>query len=394
MNILSVLCDDFMELPLENSDKEINFKSFISSKFDEYKILLNQINDIDIKDIRSKSSELIEAIENSIDLYYNGLSHEAYMMFKKGINYINEYLKIISTDANFEFRKNYYRARVDNNKIEYKLNDKTDMFHIPFNKRYLVKNQRYSIAGFPCLYLGATPYTCWEELGRPRTNEFVVSRIRFLEDIELLNIGMIPYHLKDIINKKTIKRCELDIVEENREILVAYLICIPLILACSVRSSSKNVNFKEEYIIPQMLTQWIKDENQFDGIRYFSTRTYTYSKINYNLYQNIIIPTKSSNDTGYCKRLKEKILITEPVYANEVLEKFKGSIRQFFKKNQELNNETRSLLEEYEGINYTIIKEKNNGRIVQSEISEIHYSSSGFSVLEEKLYSINASKIE
>ena len=30
------------------------------------------------------------------------------------------------------------------------------MFHIPFNKRYLIGNQRYSLTGQPMLYIGSS----------------------------------------------------------------------------------------------------------------------------------------------------------------------------------------------------------------------------------------------
>ena len=43
---------------------------------------------------------------------------------------------------------------------------KDEMFHIPYDKRNLVGNQRFSLSGLPCLYLGGSSYICWEELGR------------------------------------------------------------------------------------------------------------------------------------------------------------------------------------------------------------------------------------
>ena len=43
---------------------------------------------------------------------------------------------------------------------------KDEMFHIPYEKRNLVGNQRFSLSGLPCLYLGGSSYICWEELGR------------------------------------------------------------------------------------------------------------------------------------------------------------------------------------------------------------------------------------
>lgn len=40
---------------------------------------------------------------------------------------------------------------------------KDEMFHIPYEKRNLVGNQRFSLSGLPCLYLGGSSYICWEE---------------------------------------------------------------------------------------------------------------------------------------------------------------------------------------------------------------------------------------
>ena len=35
---------------------------------------------------------------------------------------------------------------------------KDEMFHIPYEKRNLVGNQRFSLSGLPCLYLGGSSY--------------------------------------------------------------------------------------------------------------------------------------------------------------------------------------------------------------------------------------------
>lgn len=40
------------------------------------------------------------------------------------------------------------------------------MYHIPFDKRYLIGNERYSLTGFPTFYLSSSIYSCWEECNR------------------------------------------------------------------------------------------------------------------------------------------------------------------------------------------------------------------------------------
>ena len=40
-----------------------------------------------------------------------------------------------------------------------------DLFHIPYSERYLVKNERFSISGQPCLYLATSLNIAWKEYG-------------------------------------------------------------------------------------------------------------------------------------------------------------------------------------------------------------------------------------
>jgi len=43
----------------------------------------------------------------------------------------------------------------------------SQMFHMPFELRWLVSKNRYSAPGIPMLYCGASVAICWEEIGRP-----------------------------------------------------------------------------------------------------------------------------------------------------------------------------------------------------------------------------------
>src|SRR5699024_9298261 len=51
-----------------------------------------------------------------------------------------------------------------------------DMFHIPFNRRFLIGNQRYSLVGQPLLYLATSPYCVFKELGG--TEDIKISSFR------------------------------------------------------------------------------------------------------------------------------------------------------------------------------------------------------------------------
>ncbi|HHG1224449.1 TPA: hypothetical protein ACPUKL_005353, partial [Klebsiella pneumoniae] len=71
------------------------------------------------------------------------------------------------------------------------LASRRDMFHIPFNQRHLVRAQRFSVAGLPCLYLGTSLYICWREMDKPDFDKLYISAYKIDEndDSMVLNIG-------------------------------------------------------------------------------------------------------------------------------------------------------------------------------------------------------------
>lgn len=196
------------------------------------------------------------------------------------------------------------------------------------------------------MYLGATPYTCYEELGRPKEQDMYFTKVEIPETYKLIIIGLLPYELKNIC-------------EENEEIIINYLKMIPIIMACSVKvdESKKEGAFKEEYIIPQLITQWlITSDRNFDGILYFSIATMTHSRLNYRLYQNLVLPVKEIRSEGYCKKLVNEIKLTSPISATEI---------EFFKEYDYKYFQDYDCLDKLPG----------NGRIRKDDNSEIHYSS-------------------
>ena len=178
-----------------------------------------------------------------------------------------------------EYKKCYlYKARIsDPNDIFLKAED---MLHIPLSKRYLVQNQRFSIAGCPCVYMALSSYVCWIELGRPNFNSFYVSAIDIKKDkkFQLLNL----YH-------------DGTAYEGNRKFI------FPLIIATSFKNYDNNRSFKPEYVISSMI-MILLSEIECDGIMYTSN-CMNHSHNMENL--NIAIPVKTD-------MLKDNFIIGEP----------------------------------------------------------------------------------
>lgn len=129
--------------------------------------------------------ENINLIKESLRCYYNAEIDKAKKNILKLLNkYENNKFIISDLNENYAFRGlapfkelkvsgypydimngtelSFFKARIGNANFS-----KKDMLHIPFNKRELIKTQRFSISGVPCLYLGTTSYVCWLEMNKP-----------------------------------------------------------------------------------------------------------------------------------------------------------------------------------------------------------------------------------
>lgn len=190
----------------------------------------------------------------------------------------------------------FFRMRASNS---YDLYETREMFHIPFEKRNLTSNQRYSISGYPCLYLGSSVYGCWEELQRPNLDLSNIVYIENMKPLRLINLSIPDLDLRTI---------EYDIYN------------IVLSLVCSLKVNNYNTPFKPEYIIPQnVLTCLITRNNDpnapyFDGIQYTSSIYRSKRCIFHNrqLFENYVLPIKQSKKEGYCDELCNLFAISQP----------------------------------------------------------------------------------
>lgn len=168
-----------------------------------------------------------------------------------------------------------------------------EMFHIPFNKRDKIGNQRYSISGVPCLYLGSSSYVCWEELGRV--------------DFDMCNFC-------GYTNIKPIEVFDLSIPSTISSLSDIKRLCI--ILACCL-SAKRDAMFKEEYILPQLIFQALILRHHYNHkdfcVKYISTHLlngdadcfdYNYSVENVSRYYNYVFPAAESKIEGHSERLK------------------------------------------------------------------------------------------
>lgn len=171
-----------------------------------------------------------------------------------------------------------------------------DMFHVPFRKLGCLGNQRFSISGFPCLYLGNSVWSCWEEMHEPDMNNSCVSRIEAVGELKLLNLSW-P------VNDATV----VDNIADYKAVCTW-----PLIIACSIRTLNPQDTFKPEYIIPQMVMMAIKTGSIYQGCTYTSTQRNDHFSWGYELLTNAAIPVmKIDHNYELCPELTSKFQITD-----------------------------------------------------------------------------------
>ena len=134
--------------------------------------------------------------------------------------------------------KTFYRARKDED-VQF---NKENLFHVPFQFRHIVSTTRYSLIGFPALYIADTTYTCWEEFERYRLRDLWFSKIQNQEQLSVIEINHFKEFFNEYYNNET-NRNE----DEQLAYILSYLVTFPLTLACTVKVKNPNGNFKPEY---------------------------------------------------------------------------------------------------------------------------------------------------
>jgi hypothetical protein len=298
MNIISFLDQPLFNIPKSNSSNR-DFKDFLFAEFDEFLKKLKNLADNDenfnyiefpIHFIYERQQYLIGKLKKVVDSYYNGKPNEAYNELETGlISDLKEFTKVLNKRSFCEGHC-FFRIRYSNSNYPY---TKYEMFHKPYELRTKVSSQRFSIPGFPSLYLGTSIYVCWEELKRPNVNEFLVSKLEIQEDINVF----------DLSPPKS---------EDNPRKFYNYLMVWPIALACSIKVKYPDDSFKPEYIVPQLLLQWVRMNNSdVDGIAYQTTHIDFNNKQFKGEFMNIVLPVKENKTKGLCNVLANKFKMTE-----------------------------------------------------------------------------------
>ncbi|MFJ7649228.1 RES domain-containing protein [Lysinibacillus sp. NPDC097279] len=309
------LFSDVGNLPLQRTDNDFlgyiklilnNYLKEVTDIYNNIPEKYNVVRDSQIIDVHHLSGKIYQSISE----YLNGYP-------KKAFDYLDETIETnLMADRHLDNIMTIWDTSLE---PLYKMRIGTDntftskeMLHIPFQLRGLVNTNRYSIPGLPCVYLGSSPLTCWEELNKPDLNT-VQTSLFIKKDVSYLDLSISPGAIIDILigehQKNGLNDHEM---KDTYKDLASYIVVWPLMAACSIRVKNPKDTFKPEYIFPQLLLQWIR-QSKFDGVCYFSTKVEKYTARNIQLYKNYAFPVQTQEKEGYCSVLNSKFDITEAV---------------------------------------------------------------------------------
>ena len=204
--------------------------------------------------------------------------------------------------------KIFYRMRVFENRnfVDYK-----EMFHVPLDMRGIIKTQRYSFPGYPCLYLGTSINACWEELHRPLLSNSMISLLELQKQVGFISL-VLP-NIKEIQESDNENICYKN---KLRKFILGY----PLLISCYAKVNDYSNTYKPEYLIPQLLTEYIiwrnmdkKPWRKIFGILYTSAHINNDFNFSDKEFINWAIPVLDPlSGSKYCPILCDTFKITKP----------------------------------------------------------------------------------
>lgn len=273
--------------------------------------------------------EFIKTLKNGIILatkeYLNGHPARAYETFAQmmefsveGGSFNNIGIKNLYDLTHMEWGASpdfpvLYRMRVSPKRRE--VLERKNIFHVPFQDRHLVSSGRYSIPGFPCLYLSSSLLTCWEELGCPCFDNVFFSRFKIVDrPFKALYVA----HLSpsEIVNVIT------NLLQQNKfdaalSEFAKHFSRWVLDLACAISKKDEDAPFHPEYIIPQLLFQWMTQNSDYDALCYRTVQIAAADDVNcWHILLNFVFPPKDISDISdqnISPALKKKFVLSEPI---------------------------------------------------------------------------------
>lgn len=267
----------------------------------------HEIEDANGKEILKRliedKEEMLSFFEADVQLlkiiyteYVNGKTQNAIEMLERLYN------EVLNDDISILQENLFFRGRRGNLALT-----KNEMFHIPFNKRYLISNQRYSLSGIPLLYLAYTSHTVLKELSEEleldKVKDIYLSTYSLKNKIKALNFTNVGFYqyISEYLYPDMIS-LELDYDKLKKMIRKMNIInCFSF-----QRRYENQEKFCEEYVLPQLLAIVVNKQENIDAIIYSSTKDFEVTEEIFNRNEKKLDKEYKSNVAFFTKMNTEE----------------------------------------------------------------------------------------
>lgn len=243
-----------------------DIKDILNNDKEKVELYYNFLDDF-LDDMKKNIDKVSKYFDYAISIYDSSIKEGIDSACNKMSDLIKDKDGWIGSLEAVSYSKPLFRIR--DKKGKYDKNDIYNYFHIPFNERFKIGNNRFSASGQPMLYLAGSLQTALVELGK-KIDEVNVSI--FIPKINNNKIYSINNNVEDFIHTSMINLIkfgsELEYVDILRKGLFSSI--FHNILTFPTNDNTKG-NFIQEYALPQLLPNILKKYDAV-GIEYRSSK--------------------------------------------------------------------------------------------------------------------------
>ena len=287
------------------------YNDFFQELEDVYSFYISQLAEFSIENIYGNmillnevpsyiqsTKKICNEIKKMIEGYLNGNLIQLGKIYNRLFKSTANRISLSSNFPKIEIKQDsiWYRGRRYKSGMNMKMED---LFHVPFEKRGKIGANRFSVIGYPCLYLASSINCCIKE--NHCTNHICISAFKPTSGFTVYDFTFFPH------------------IPSEKE-MWKYLHSYPIKIACSipVQDDDKENLFIPEYIIPEyVLHGTIKQtkSSKLLGIAYTSTNIFTesFTKDSVRRHTNLVIPAVKMGNKGFCKDLSKLFPLTNPI---------------------------------------------------------------------------------
>lgn len=282
--------------------------------------------------------EVSNAFDSIISIYEDFVGKNQKIATDKLWLYLDAHQLITQSENSITYTKLLFRGRP---KGVFDEKNIRELFHVPFSKRHLIGNQRFSVSGQPMLYFGSSILAITKETEK-EINELAIAA--FLPSYSFYyksKIFSLTNHIGDCIEKSlpgiVSEGGKISYTDErfspSQKTIVSDIHQTVLMHICTFPTEFKG-SFVAEYAIPQMLTSALL-EHGYAGLIFPSTKDYSNLTGNHNFSSHhinlgLFVPYDKNND------INESLLNTFSSFAMDGLESYDLTIDSILRKASEV----------------------------------------------------------